>query len=293
MVGNQQKKGLGRGLSALFGDDEPIGTDLSLSASRKFKTVPVSKLKPCPFQPRRNFDSKSIDDLATSMNTHGVLQPLLVRSTDIEGEYEIVAGERRWRAAQKAKIHELPVVIRDLTTENVLQIGLVENLQREDLTPLEEAETYKRLIEEFGYTQDGLATVIGKSRPHIANMMRLLSLPKDVQTLVNNNSLSAGHARTLIGNDRAYELAQRAIKEKLSVRELERLTQIKQVQSKSSSAKSNKSSKGPNIKDLEQKVSRHLGSNFTVNPNKKGGGKIVIDYTDMAQFDMIFEKLIK
>lgn len=289
MAVNNQKKGLGRGLSALFGEDEPIGTDINPSAGKTFKTILISKLKPCPFQPRRSFDNQSIDELATSMKTHGVLQPLLVRPTDKADEYEIVAGERRWRAAQRAKIHELPVVIRDLTKENVLQIGLVENLQREDLNAIEEAETYKTLIDEFNYTQEQLSVIIGKSRPHIANMMRLLSLPIDVRVLINNNKLSAGHARTLVGHENAYDLAQCAIKEHLSVRALEALTKSKSTKAKTAKKKA----KGSNLRDLEKKLSTHLGCQFTVNPNNKGGGKIVIDYMDMAQFDTIFDRLIK
>ncbi len=290
MTQNPQKKGLGRGLSALFGEDEPIGISIDTKSTRKFKNVPLSKLKPCAFQPRRSFDNQSIADLAASMEAHGVLQPLLVRAlADAVDTYEIVAGERRWRAAQKAQIHELPVVIRELTDEDVLQIGLVENLQREDLNPLEEAQTYKKLIDEYNYTQESLAQVIGKSRPHIANMMRLLTLPEDLQSLVRGGKLSIGHARTLIGHDDAYVLAQRAIKETLSVRDLERLTQSKTVVKKLKA----ESPKSANIKELEKKISRHIGCPFVISPNKKGGGKIVIDYGDMAQFDAIFDRLIK
>lgn len=284
----ENKKGLGRGLSALFGDDEPNGTQNNDQSTRGLKMISVSELQPGPYQPRRHFDTKSIQDLAQSLKNHGVLQPLVARR--VEGHYEIVAGERRWRAAQKAQIHELPVIVRTLSDDEVAQIGLVENLQREDLNPLEEAQTYKQLIEHFGHTQEELSGVIGKSRSHIANSMRLLSLPAGVQTLVVNGSLSAGHARTIIGLENADQLARQAIREDLSVRALEQL--VKQSQKPRKPSKK-PIAKGPDIKNLEKELSLHLGCDLKISNNGSGKGKIIISYSDLDQFDVIFNKLAK
>src|SRR3546814_417102 len=219
-----KRTNLGRGLAALFGEENEDYA--SLDKVRSTKAVPIEHLRPGRFQPRHHFDEAAVNALAESIRAQGILQPILVRRhPERPNEFGIVAGERRWRTAQIAKLHEVPVVIRDLTDAESLELAIVENVQRQDLTPLEEAEGYRRLIDEFEQTQEDLARTLGKSRPHITNTLRLLSLPQGVKLLLDEGKLTAGHARTLIGCNDAESLAQQMIGRGLNVRQAERLVQ--------------------------------------------------------------------
>ncbi|HIJ38851.1 MAG TPA: ParB/RepB/Spo0J family partition protein, partial [Rhodospirillaceae bacterium] len=224
-MADDKRKNLGRGLSALLGEaglaPAPKNADpvapVESTGGKAIPVLPISALTPSRYQPRRQFDEQSLAELADSMRTKGVLQPILVRVHPTEvGLYEIIAGERRWRAAQRAQLHEIPVLIRELTDQEAAEIALVENLQRRDLSPLEEAEGYRRLIEEFKHTQEELSRAVGKSRPHLANMMRLLALPESVKALVDDGTLSAGHARALLTAKEPEALAREVVAKGLS-----------------------------------------------------------------------------
>lgn len=289
------KKGLGRGLSALFGDEDSVQPDAVVAPAQNApssgsRVVPLSSLEPCPFQPRRNFDNNALAELAESLKTHGVLQPLLVRpSPQKQGHYQIVAGERRWRAAQRAGLHDMPVVIRHFDDRAVLEIGLIENLQRENLQPVEEAETYKKLLEDHSYTQEDLSKVIGKSRSHIANMLRLLALPPGVQALLMTGKLSAGHGRALVGLDNAQELAELIVRRGLSVREAEELA-AKSNESSSKPKRKSAALRNANIRALEEKISSQLGWKVSLEAKKSGSGKIVIPYKSLDQLDALLRR---
>lgn len=312
MTGDIKKRGLGRGLDALFKDarseeeafapkirraDEIISASATLTpapanAPRK---ISIEKLTPGKFQPRRRFDETALASLAESIAVHGVLQPLIVRALSHDF-YEIIAGERRWRAAQKAKLHELPVVIVDIDDNAALEIALVENLQRDDLSPLEEAEGYQRLMDEFHHTQDVLATRLGKSRSHVANMLRLLKLPARVKKMMEEGLLSAGHARTLIGNANAELLAGMIVKRGLSVRQAERLAQAGEMPSKKKMpAKEQMKPKGLVFKDvdilaLEKDVSARLGMKVLVD-SEGVEGFVTIEYKSLEQLDDVIARL--
>jgi ParB family chromosome partitioning protein len=216
------KRNLGRGLAALFGEEEGEYAEHGQSAAAR--SLPVGQLKPGSLQPRRNFDDEALEALVQSVREKGVLQPLLVRRVAGAGEsFEIIAGERRWRAAQLANIHEVPVVVREMDDSEALEVALVENIQRQDLTPLEEAEGYQRLIDEFAHSPGDLGRAVGKSRSHVANMLRLLNLPEPVKQLVDDGSLSAGHARALLGCDDPVAVARDVVRRGLNVRQTERL----------------------------------------------------------------------
>src|SRR5690606_29260926 len=223
------KKKLGRGLSALLGDD--MASDYAdLDKVRSTKEVPVEQLRANQYQPRLDWDQDALDSLAASIAEKGVLQPILVRRNPTkDSEYEIVAGERRWRAAQMAQLHQVPVIIKELTDAESMEIALIENIQREDLSPIEEAEAYRRLMAEFDHTQESLAQHVGKSRAHVANIMRLLTLPASVQKLVRDGKLAAGAARTLINHEEAEALAKKIVEQGLSVRAAEKLAQRKKI----------------------------------------------------------------
>ena len=222
-----KRKNLGRGLNALFGDQDPAPVSEVSAAARVSTTsnrVPVEFLSPSPFQPRRHFDESALADLTASIAEKGVLQPILVRTNAAKaGHFEIIAGERRWRAAQRAQVHEVPVQVVELTDVEVLEVALIENLQRQDLSPVEEARGYRRLLDEFGHTQEQLGAAVGKSRTHITNTMRLLSLPESVLDLVERGQISAGQPRPLIGRNDAEALAKLIVKRGLSARQIERL----------------------------------------------------------------------
>ncbi|RVU36245.1 ParB/RepB/Spo0J family partition protein [Hwanghaeella grinnelliae] len=292
-----RRKGLGRGLSALLGDDEAPVVETAVaeeSATRPTKTVPIEFITANPKQPRKRFDDAAIDGLVESVREKGILQPILVRPHPTEANvYEIVAGERRWRAAQRAKLHEVPVLVRDLSDRDTLEIALVENIHREDLTPLEEAEGYQRLIDEFSHTQDALANAIGKSRSHIANMLRLLSLPEEVKSMVDDGLLTAGHARALLGTPNAEDLAHIVVKKELSVRQTEKLAQNAKQGSVGNAVE--KIAKAVDQRDadtiaLEKSLTDHLGLKVEL----KGAGEtgsVVIHYKSLDQLDGLLERL--
>ncbi len=285
---SEPRRGLGRGLSALLGD-EPAAPPPGGA-----RTLPIEKLHPGRFQPRRHFDEAALDALAQSISTHGVLQPLLVRKhPSRDGEFEILAGERRWRAAQKARLHEVPVVVRDVADRDALEFALVENVQREDLGALEEAAGYQRLIAEFSYTQDELAQRVGKSRSHVANMLRLLSLPDDVKLLVENRSLSAGHARALLAVADPLALAREAVRSGMSVRELEAAGQrmLREIGAAKPAAKRRRGD--PNVAAFEKELGILLGMKITVRSKAEGGteGELAIEYRSLEQLEDLAARL--
>ena len=232
----KRQRGLGRGLSALMADiEQTVGDTGAVNSERRNEMlVPVETIHPNPDQPRRHFDADDLNDLAGSIRSKGIIQPLVVRAHPVKaGEYEIVAGERRWRASQLAQLHELPVVVREFSDLDVLEIAIIENIQRADLNPIEEAIGYRQLMDKFGHTQEQMAEALGKSRPHIANVLRLLALPEDVQRFVINGSLSSGHARALITAPNASDLARVVIARGLSVRQTEKLVKEPKAPAKS------------------------------------------------------------
>ena len=284
------RPGLGRGLSALMGDlqrEEPIAP--GASASPGLRMLPVGSLSPHPGQPRRRFDEAALDELANSIASRGLIQPIVVRPS-AKG-FQIVAGERRWRAAQRARLHEVPVIIRDFSDAETLEVALVENIQRQDLNAIEEAEAYARLISDFGHTQDALAKIVHKSRSHVANLMRLLELPASVQQLVvegGNGGLTMGHARALIGAPNVEQLARDVIARQLSVRETEKLAR----QSKPQSERAAGGSAGPNhdIAALENQLADLLGLSVKIAFGAKGG-TLTLGYSTLDQLDMICQRL--
>ena len=306
MDGETRKRGLGRGLDALFGDvkREEESFEPKIRRAGEFETknavpagtgsprkIAVEKLTPGKFQPRRRFDDEAIAQLADSIAQHGVLQPLLVRPLSAS-MFEIIAGERRWRAAQKAQVHEVPVVVQELTDKDALEIALIENLQREDLTALEEAEGYARLMEEFGHTQDQLSVQLGKSRSHVANMLRLLKLPQGVKAKLQNGTLSAGHARALIGAKDADAIAQTIVARGLSVRQTEKLVaKASEGRLKPSKKAVKFVQKDIDILALEEKLASALGLRVTIDHAEKGKGRLTIDYTSLDQLDDVVAKL--
>lgn len=282
-----ERRGLGRGLSALMSDvaKDNLAVDDSPSIKQADMFVPIESISPNPNQPRRDFLKKDLDDLAASIKEKGVIQPLIIRENpNKSNSYEIVAGERRWRAAQMAKLHELPVLIRTYTDIEVLEIAIIENIQRADLNPVEEASGYQQLMDSFGHTQEKLASALGKSRSHIANLMRLLQLPEDVLVLLRGGKISSGHARALITSENPTALAQIVVKKGLSVRETERLA-------KSASKKPMKPTKQAFEKDadtraLEGDLSANLGMKVLVDHTAgKSSGKITISYKTLDQLD--------
>ncbi len=277
---------LGRGLSALFGEETEDYAELD--AMRQSKMVPIGYLRPGRFQPRRDFDDAQMDALVESVKEHGILQPLLVRrDPDDPNSYEIVAGERRWRAAQLARLHEIPVVVKELTDAGALEIALIENIQRQDLNPLEEGEGYRRLIEEFEHTQDALSRAVGKSRSHIANTLRLLNLPLSVKKMLVGGELTAGHARALLNLDDPDKLARRIVKQGLNVRQTERLVRQAKAAGRATTAKPYKD---PDTVALEKDLSDLLGLRVAVN-FRGDGGELVIHYKTLEQLDDVLHKL--
>lgn len=300
MNANNKKFGLGRGLEALLGDED-INLDLdsetadvnSLVENTVFKSekneVKVSDVVPCSFQPRTEFDREALESLAQSIKEKGVLQPLLVRKKN--DKYEIIAGERRWRAAQLAGLNEIPVIVKDLNDSETLEIALIENLQRENLSAIEEAEGLNRLMNEYAYTQEVIGKVIGKSRSYIANTLRLLGLPEEIKQQVKENKLSAGHARALIGCENAVELADKIIKEGLSVREAEALAaNSKGINVKNIMPKQPK----PVDRDLEKimaDLEEKLKLKVKINAGKKGKGSITLHYNTPAELSSLLDIL--
>jgi len=284
----EKRRNLGRGLSALLGDD----TDdyARLDQVRAAKTVPIEHLHPGRYQPRHRMGEAQINELAQSVAEKGILQPILVRRRpDDPAEYEIIAGERRWRAAQIAQMHNVPVVIREFTDQEALEIALVENLQRQDLSALEEAEAYKRLMDEFGHSQEVLARSVGKSRSHVANTLRLLSLPEPVKRLVDEGALSAGHARALLGTGNPTALANKVVKDGLNVRQTERLA----AAAASAAPRRRPSAKAGKDSDtiaLERELSALLGASVDIRFDGVGGA-LVLSYRTLEQLDDILHRL--
>ncbi len=284
-----RRRGLGRGLSALLGD-APSGDSVQPDSGRVARMIPVDHLKPSPYQPRRHFNDDAFTALVGSIRDKGVLQPLLVRADpEAEGRFEIVAGERRWRAAQQAQLHEVPAVVKVLTDRDTLEVALVENLQREDLTPLEEAEAYRRLMEEFGHTQEVLAGAVGKSRSHIANMIRLLGLPEPVRRMLDEGQISAGHARALVNTENPVDLAREIVRRDLNVRQAEDLT--RKDHAPSSGKAGAMAPRDPNVAALEHELSEALGLKVTVAAKKGGAGKVAIHYDEPEQLDGVLRRL--
>jgi ParB family chromosome partitioning protein len=280
---------LGRGLSALLGDGDPDFTPTE-AARGNTKQVPIEFLRPSPLQPRRHFDETELENLAESIREKGILQPIIVRPDASRAKgYEIVAGERRWRAAQRAQLHEVPVLVKDLNDGEVLEIALIENIQRADLNPVEEAQGYTQLMDRFGHTQDELGKLLGKSRSHVANTIRLLSLPDGVKTMLMDGRLSAGHARTLVATDDPEALADRIVALQLSVRDAEALARGK---SKSPPRKPTEHpEKDPDTRALEESISSALGMRATVLDRGAKGGEVRISYMTLEQLDEICRRL--
>lgn len=278
---------LGKGLSFLMGEDflGQNGTEKSL---QNIQFVPLSSLKPCRFQPRKVFNEEALEELVSSIRQKGVLQPLLVRS-DVAGGYEIIAGERRFRASQKAGLTEVPVIIKEFNDKDTLEVALIENLQRENLNPLEEAQAYVKLLQEFRYTQEELSEVLGKSRSYIANMMRLLELPEKVKEMLEKKQLTPGHARALLGMPKAEELALEIINKGMTVRETEKLAD----QQKNPKQKQIRyQEKDADIKDLEKELSQKLGVKVHLKWNGKNGC-LSITYKDLSKLHFILDCLTK
>ena len=282
MSEESSRKGLGRGLSALLGEDTVDYA--ALDKLRPPRDLPIEFLVPNQLQPRRRFDEEGQRSLVESVRQHGVLQPILVRQTGEETEsYEIVAGERRWRAAQAAQLTRVPVIVKDLDAREALEIALVENVQREDLTPIEEASGYQRLMEEFGHTQEKVAAMIGRSRSHIANTLRLLNLPDEVRQMLQDGILSAGQARPLLGADDPVALAKQIIEGGLNVRKVESMTRA---------ARRPRPEKNPDTVALEGDVARALGLPVDIAHRGEKGGSLKIAYASLEQLDDLCRRLI-
>ena len=279
-----QKRRLGRGLAALIGDDtteEAVVQDI-----RSLRHVPIELLYANPNNPRKRFAEEDLETLASSLRSRGLLQPLVVRPRP-EGGFEIVAGERRWRASQRAGLHELPVLVRELDDKATLEIALIENIQRADLNPLEEARAYRQLMEQYGHTQQELADAVGKSRSHIANTIRLLTLPEETLEKIADGRLSPGHARTLIVSAEPENLANQIIDHKLTVRQAEELARNVANGSKPTLPKH----KDADTKAFEKQLTEALGLSVTIKHKDKVGGQVVIAYKTLDQFDEIVKKL--
>ncbi len=270
------KKGLGRGLSSLIGDSK-VETNIN--------KLPISDLTRNKFQPRKNFNKESLDELTNSIKERGIIQPIIVRkSKENNSKYEIIAGERRWLAAQNAGLHEVPIVITDVDDLKSLEFAIVENVQRNDLNVIEEAQGYKRLIDEFSYDQENVAKFIGKSRSHVANCLRLLVLPKELLELIENNKLSPGHAKILVGLENSIFLAKKIIEKKLSVRQAENLVRIFKTDR---TVKSNK--KDPNLNQLENSLREKIGLNVHIKNKKNNSGSILFEYKGLDQLNKLIE----
>ena len=270
------KKGLGRGLSSLIGETK---------VENKTNKLNLSEIIPNKYQPRKNFDEGNLEDLSNSIKERGVIQPIIVRrSNSDDAKYEIIAGERRWLAARKAGLHDIPVIVTEADDLKSLEFAIVENVQRHDLNPLEEAQGYKRLIDEFSYDQEKVSKFIGKSRSYITNTLRLLNLPNEVLKFVEEKKITAGHAKILVGLENASFIAKKIIEKKLSVRQAENFVKIFKKKSKSI-----KSSKDPNIINLEQDISNKTGLSVIIKNNRKNKGTITFSYHDIEQLNKIID----
>ncbi|MGE4351134.1 MAG: ParB/RepB/Spo0J family partition protein [Bdellovibrionales bacterium] len=297
---------LGRGLSALFGDADAsyqprkqaarAGTAPSTSSpvagQQGIRSMPITWIQPGMFQPRHHFDEQAIEELAASIRERGILQPLMIRP--LEGDkdsYEIICGERRWRAAQQAGLHDVPVIVKNLTDSEAMEVGLIENVQRQDLSPLEEAEGYQRLIDEFHHRQDDLAKIVGKSRAHISNIIRLIKLPDSVKVMINDGSLSMGQARAIITAKDPETLAKEIVKKGLNVRQAEMLAKKESDGKFAKSVSRVAKNADPNILALERDLGRLLGLKVRIRTELGSAGNLTIHYADLDQFEMLLNKL--
>ena len=279
-----KKKGLGRGLSALFGDEKPLEKRQETSKSNM---ISISDLTRNPYQPRQNFKEEKLEELANSIRKNGIIQPIAVRLNKNEtGKYEIVAGERRWLAAQKAGLHEIPVTILDLSDVESLEVAIVENIQRDDLNPIEEAKGYKRLNEEFKYDHESISKLMSKSRSHISNTLRLLTLPSDVISMLEEGTLTSGQARPLIGISNASSIAEEIVSKNYSARKVEYLVRNKKGNPKEKIVDAN-------IIKAQEKIQKSLGLKVNIFNKKNNSGKVSIEYKDLDQFELISDLLTK
>lgn len=294
MVDTTARRGLGRGLSALLGDPEPPEPDLPRGSVSGARSIPIEHLRRNPEQPRRHFDEEQLEELAASIKEKGVLQPILVRpAPGVPGEYQIVAGERRWRAAQKAGLHAVPALVRELDDLDVAEIGIIENVQRADLNPLEEAQGYRALIERFGRTQEAIAQTVGKSRSHVANALRLLSLPETVRQHLAAGRMSAGHARAIASTPDPERLARTIVDQELSVRQAEALARGAELPPKATAKPRRpayEDGKDADTRALEQDLSDALGLAVEIT-NRGEGGEVRISYSSFEQLDELCRRL--
>ncbi len=279
-----KKKGLGRGLSALFGDTAPKE---KATPTNQNNMASISDLTRNPYQPRQNFKEEKLEELVNSIRKNGIIQPIAVRPSKLGlGKYEIVAGERRWLAAQRAGLHEIPIIILDLSDVESLEVAIVENIQRDDLNPIEEAKGYKRLNEEFNYDHESISKLMSKSRSHISNTLRLLTLPSDVIAMLEEGTLSSGQARPLIGISNASNIAEEIVSKNYSARKVEYLTRQKKGSNKEKSVDAN-------ILKTQERIEKILGLKVNIMNKKNNSGKITIQYKDLDQFDFISNLLTK
>tara|TARA_X000001036_G_scaffold313278_1_gene291856 strand:+ start:147 stop:1004 length:858 start_codon:yes stop_codon:yes gene_type:complete len=280
-----KKRGLGRGLSALFGDEKPKDKSQVINKSN---IVSISDLSRNPYQPRQHFSEQKLEELTNSIKKNGVLQPIAVRQSKSDtNKYEIVAGERRWLAAQRAGLHEIPVNILELSDQESLEVAIVENIQRDDLTPIEEARGYKRLSEEFKYDHENISKLMSKSRSHISNTLRLLTLPKDIIALLEEGSLTTGQARPLIGLANASTIAEEVVANNYSARKVEYLVKGKKF------SKNKKNNYDANIYKAQERIEKILGLKVAIVNKKNNSGKIIINYSDLEQFEFLSNLLTK
>ena len=280
---NAAKKGLGRGLSALFGDIEVK----SSSSDLNINSLPIADLERNKYQPRSIFDEDKLDELSSSIKENGIIQPIAVRPNKYEkGKFEIIAGERRWIAAQRAGLNKVPVVVLDIDDQKSLEVAIIENVQREDLNIIEEAKGYQRLLQEFGYDHEKISKFMSKSRSHISNTLRILTLPEDIIGLIEEGKLTAGQARPLIGMPNASEVAENIVKKKVSARDVELIAKRKK------SGKANKT-EDPNISFIKNEIESRLGLNVEILNKKNNSGKIIIKYKSLDQFELVSKKLRK
>ena len=289
MVDTKKKKGLGRGLMSLFGDQEVSAPQTDLKTD--YLSVSISNLVANKFQPRTYFDKEKIEELAQSIKQNGLIQPIIVRPHSEEGVYEIIAGERRCMAAQNAGLHEVPVVVLKINDVQALELAIVENIQREDLNVIEEAKGYDRLMKEFSYDHEKLADFMGKSRSHISNTLRLLTLPEEVIKMVDEGKLTAGQVRPLVGRYNAKEIALSILKEKLSARSVENL--VKNQKESEGKKGTSKSKTDPNALLAQRQIEESLGLKTKVVSRKNNSGKIIVEFNNLEQFEMLSKRLIK
>ena len=283
-----KKKGLGRGLSALFGD-EKIEEKSNINNEQSVSKALIGDLKRNPYQPRQIFDEKKLDELSNSIKKKGVIQPIAVRPDKTnKNMYQIVAGERRWLAAQKAGLHEIPIILLDLDDNETLEVAIVENIQRDDLNVIEEASAYQRLNKEFGYDHDKIARLMSKSRSHVSNTLRLLTLPDDIKGLIEEGLLTAGQARPLVGVPNASDIAERIVAKKLSARSVEYL-----VRNKKSPQKTDQNRVDANILEEQRQMEENLGMRVDIYNKKNNSGKLTVNYKNLEQFELISTLLKK